>query len=243
LAVVCWLLYVLAVVALILLILPSDVKRNPVLCPVVFVLFVAPPAWVHYNWIHDPGYLFMSNGIRRLRYSDHVYAQVSKEGNRRNALGIPYLPSNLHTDAEGRAPERLESGTNAAGPVPVMWDDWSYVSTSILFRERPIPARTLPATLRLTTDTLIVAAGRWRPGIVLEVPYSAIVGVWNGADIATIGSGNVLVIVAAAGADELLFPLEVTRRGALPTRRAAVEQLVIDIEGRRRARGKREIAK
>lgn len=73
------------------------------------------------------------------------------------------------------------------------WDEYLYVATGILFPDRTLPTRTLKSSVQFGSTGLTLSAGRWRPGVVLELPFSKIVGVWNGSDIKTIDSGGVLV--------------------------------------------------
>lgn len=72
----------------------------PIVLPIVLAAFIVPPAWIHIAWVHFPGYLLMSNGIRRLYFSDFVQAQVSAAHNRRNSLDIPALPTEMRTAIE-----------------------------------------------------------------------------------------------------------------------------------------------
>jgi hypothetical protein len=60
----------------IVFVLPPGVVQDPLLFLAILVVFAAPPAWITVAWAYFPGYLFMSNGISRLRVSKQVEAQV-----------------------------------------------------------------------------------------------------------------------------------------------------------------------
>ena len=98
---------------------------------------------------------------------------------------------------------------------------------------RAVPTRTCKATLEFGSEGLTLSAGRWRPGLVLKLPYSAIIGVWNGSDIKTISSGGVLVVVVATEHDEILLLFEVAHVKAGPSERTTVEVLVTLVEQHR----------
>lgn len=200
---------------------------------IAVALFVLPPAWIHVNWVFNPEYLFTSNGARRIRFSEHVEAQVSLKSNIVNDFGIPRLPVDLRT-----SPSRGVGGADQSAHLEmtltrVLWDDYLYIPGRALIPAGPFPKRTLSAILEFGPDGLMLSAGLWRPGVVLELPYSRIIGVWNGSQIKTIDSGGVLVVVVDSGDDDLLFPFDVVRVTPKQSPRAAVEALVRLLEERR----------
>lgn len=93
----CWSAYVVISAGVMVLVVPPILYQAPVLVLCIFAAFILPPAWIHVAWVYFPGYLFMSNGIRRIRSSDIVEAQISATHNRSNALGVPPLPAELRT--------------------------------------------------------------------------------------------------------------------------------------------------
>jgi hypothetical protein len=213
------------------LVVPPILYQAPVMVLFLFATFILPPAWIHVAWVYFPGYLFMSNGIRRIRSSDIVEAQISATHNRSNALGVPPLPAELRTQA---SPPDRGAGREETTSATVAWDDYLYASSSMLFPNSAFPKAACRASLEVGSAGLTVVAGRWRPATVLELPFAMIVGVWNGSEIATIDSGRVLVVVVYTGDDELLFPFEITRWKDRPREHPAVDGLIRLIDQRRR---------
>jgi hypothetical protein len=207
---------------------------SPGLFFALIFLFIGPPAWIHYNWVFDPGYLFMSNGIRRLHFSEKIQAQISQRNNSGNNFGVPLLPVDLHTSASGSDLDRAELGNRVTTSARVVWDDYLYVAIGLLFPGMRFPRTSIPAHLELNPAGVVLAAGRWRPGILLQIPYSRIVGVWNGSSIPTIASPNVLVLVVGAENDEVLLPFEVKRAKDRTSGSTQVAKLVALTEKHRR---------
>ncbi|MET3566268.1 hypothetical protein ABIC47_001753 [Leifsonia sp. 563] len=206
---------------------------HPFLFFVVIAAFVVPPAWIHIAWIHFPGYLFMSNRIRRLYASDLVESQISRNSNRGNPYGVPSLPNDLRTAAEVPSAPNHESRQQNVTSARVVWEEYLLVSSSILWPGRPMPHTTQAARLDISADAVTLSAGRWRPGTVFELPISSIVGVWDGRKIATIDSGRVLVLVVDTGQDRVLLPFEIMRGKGQPRNRDAVKDLVHIVNQRR----------
>lgn len=233
----CWSAYVVISIAGTLLIVSPVLHAIPdviVLVLAILAAFIVPPAWIHIAWVHFPGYLFMSNGIRRVGFSDIVRAQVSVENNRANAFGVPPLAEDLRTAVPQPTSFDAGSGSGEATTATVVWDDYLYTPSSILFPKSAFPTSTCRASLQIGSDSLTLTAGRWRPATVIELPFAMIVGVWNGSEIATIDSGRVLVVVVDNGDDELLFPFEITRWKDRPREHSAVDGLIRLIDQRRR---------
>lgn len=229
----CWVAYLVIVLAIIFIFLPPVISQNFVIFLGMVTVFVGPPAWIHYNWMHDPGYLLMSNGTRRVRFSRQVQAQISRRNNVDNAFGVPRLPADLRTSAKaGRSLASLPADEEIAS-VQSAWDDYLLISSLALFPAGNYPKNTVTTRLELGADRLVLSAGRWRPGVVLNLPYSRIVGLWRGSDIATIASGDVLVVVVDTGDDEVLFPFEVIRRTAGMSKRETVDALIRQVDARR----------
>ena len=229
----CWLTYVAMVLAVIALLLPSSISYYAGMFLSFFVLAVGPPAWINYNWVYNPAYLFGSNAIRRIHFSEQVETQVSLKNNIGNSFGVAALPLDLHT-----SPATVVGGVGACDgeqitSIQVVWDDYLLVPGTTLLPTSKFPRRTVPAILEFGSGGLVLSAGRWRPGVVLELPYSRIIGVWNGSEIKTIDSGGVLVVVVGSADDELLFPFEVVRVKPKQSPRAAVEALIRVLERRR----------
>lgn len=229
----CWLAYVLATFGVIAFVLPSWIIQNPFMVLVFTLVFLGPPAWINISWVYFPGYLFGSNGIRRLLINEVVQAQVSRNRNAHNEFGVPELPADLRTSASSAGVARLEPGSSGFVSTPVVWDQHLYVASSIVFPGKAVPSRTCPAALEFGAEALLLRAGRWRPGLVLELPYDEIIGEWNGSEIKTISSGSVLVVAVATERDEVLFPFEVARVKGAPSERATVETLVARVKQRR----------
>lgn len=197
-------------------------------------VFIVPPAWIHIAWVFFPGYLFMSNGIRSVGFSDIVQAQLSAKHNHANAFDVPPLPADLRTSISLSHPDHRALVSGEATSATVAWDDYRYTPSSMLFPKSTFPNTACRARLEVDPDGLTLTAGRWRPATVFELPYSMIVGVWNGSQIVTIDSGRVLVVVVDTGEDELLFPFEITRWNDGPRERSAVDELIRLIDHRRR---------
>ena len=229
----CWSAYLATVLITVALVLPRSTTYYPGLFASLVVLAVGPPAWIHYNWIFNPAYLFGSNGIRRIRFTEQVQSQVSLKNNVGNAFGVPLVPLDLRTPLSRVAGGGGERSGADFTLIRVVWDDYLYIPGCALFPGLAVPKRTLPAILDFGSDGLILSVGRWRPGVVFELPYSRIVGVWNGSQIKTIDSGGVLVVVVDSGDDELLFPFEVVRVAPKQSPRVAVEEMIGIIEQRR----------
>ena len=228
-----WSIYGLIVLIAVVIWCWPAIPYYPVVVLLLVAAFVVPPAWIHIAWIHFPGYLFMSNGIRRLYVSDLVGSQISQNNNRGNIYGVPPLPDDLRTAAEvPSAPDR-EAPLQNITSVRVVWDEYLLVSSSILWPERPLPHTTQSARLDIRADVVTLSAGRWRPGTVFELPISSIVGVWDGRKIATIDSGRVLVLVVDTGQDRVLLPFEIMRGKEQPRNKAAVEELIHIVDQRR----------
>ena len=230
--VVCWLLYVVVSVILIFATVPPVVANYPPMFAVILAMYVCPAIWIHVLWAFNPGYLFMSNGIRRIRSSGLVEAQTSLTKNRNNEYGVPPLQDDLSTPIRSE----LASASPAAREVvrvQVVWDDYLFAASRALSSELAVPRRTMRAALRVEGSRLALEAGAWRPGAVFDLPITSIVGVWNGSEVATIGSGRVLVVVVAKGEDRLLFPLEIVRWPDRPKGVPAVEAMRDVIEARR----------
>ena len=225
----CWLAYMFVVLGVIAFALPPVIIQIPLLFWAFIVLFVGPPAWINFVWVYFPGYLF-SFTIRSLSFNDLISAQVSHHSNTYSGFGVPKLPTDLRTSIPRTVLTGLETGKGGFASTHVSWDEYLYVSSAIVFTGRKMPTRTCRATLEFGPEGLILTAGRWRPGLVLELPYSEIVGVWNGSDIKTIDSGGVLVVVVAAGQDEILFPFEVVRAKSGLNERRTVEVLISLVE-------------
>lgn len=230
----CWLANAIVVLSVIAFALPSWIIQNPFMLLVFALVFLGPPAWINVSWVYFPGYLFGSNGIGRLLFNDVVQAQVSRNSNAHNGFGVPSLPADLRTPIPRAVGTGLESSNRGFASTPVVWDQHLYVASAIVFAGRVVPKRTCRATLEFGSEGLILSVGRWRPGLVLELPYSAIVGVWNGSDIKTTNSGSVLVVVVAIEHDEILLPFEVARVRVRPNERRTAEALVALLEQHRR---------
>jgi hypothetical protein len=230
-AALCWLGYLAAVLAIMYWAFPPVLAQTPSLFLVVLVVFVGPPAWIHFNWVTAPGYLFMSNGIRRFRFSERLAAQVSRRKNADNIFGVPMLPADMRTTVCVPSASVNMSSDQRTKLVGGTWDPYLYAAAALHPDSGVLPKRTTAGAIWLDSDRLTFTAGRWRPGAVLSIPFSRVVGVWNGADIPTISSGNVIVVVVEAGGDELLFPFEVARRDSDSNRRVTVEAMVAAFRG------------
>lgn len=230
---ICWLLYVLVSVSLIILTVPPIVVTHPPIFAAVLAMYVLPAAWINLLWVYSPGYLFMSNGIRRVRPSDVVDAQISTARNRDNEYGVPALPTDLRTPIRAGAVS-VPLDTTSTVHLQVVWDEYLFAATRALLGNLPLPQRTVRATLSVGRKHLTLAAGRWRPGIVLEIPIDSIAGVWDGSEISTIDSGRVLVVVVAKGDDFVLFPFEIVRWPNRPRDLPAAKALRMLVEARRR---------
>ena len=218
----CWLTYALVVVAGLALLLPADVKQYAFAFWGVYAVFVLPPAWIHYNWVHNPGYLFGSNGIRRLRFSPQVEAQISRAANFNNAFGVPALPGNLATP---RLPPSSNRQPRRGVSAKVRWDVQLYVAAREWRPGVSIPDRTMTVGIDLNPEGVTVVAGRWRPGVLFSVGYASIVGIWNGENIATIGTSDVVVLVVDSGEDQLLLPFALVRPANGVNMREAADRL------------------
>lgn len=225
-----WLIYIAGVTSVVLFLLPPVATQDALVVGGTIVILVGPPAWIHFNWVCNPAYLFVANDIRRLHVSRYVEAQVSRSVNRTNELGVPMLPADLRTDSVDLRGE-AEADRVKVGAWQVTWDTPLYVATRLLDSRISLPRRTIRASVELREGKMVVSAGSWRPGVVLELPYAMIVGLWNGRDVPTIGSDDVVVVVADSGRDELLFPLQVARsnRGSKRSKRAVADELLHSI--------------
>lgn len=230
----CWVSYALLAHAALLIFLPPEVKQYWFAYWGIYSVLVLPAAWIHYNWVYNPAYLFGSNGIRRLRCSSQVEAQLSRNANLSNAFGVPRLPANLHT-----APESFIKSTDGDRrsqlPVKVQWDTHLYVAARLLRPHDAMPNRTITVDVHANPRNVTLTAGRWRPGIVLDVPNDSIVGTWKGESVATIGTSDVLVIVVdAKNGDEVLLPLAVVRPTKPLSKRDVVDELQRHVNAARR---------
>lgn len=200
---------------------------------ILLAVFILPPAWVHILWVNFPEALFVSGGPRSIGFSDLIQAQISAKNNHANPYGVAPFPAKLRTmvSQSASADDGMRIGDIAS--VTVAWDDYLYTPTRLLFPTTRLPRTSWRANLEIGPIALTLTAGRWRPAIVVELPYSMIVGVWNGSKIATIDSGRVLVVVVDTGEDELLFPFEIMRWKDRPRQSSAVDELIRLVEQRR----------
>jgi hypothetical protein len=166
-----------------------DILTLPAIACTVFAGFLAIPAYVQLIWIFTPEQFLRS----KLHFSDPVSAQISLNSNR-SSFGFP--SARMAADLRNLVDGHRSSPASGEITVRTGWDEWLHVATTLLGVSEPLPSTSTLARAEFSRDRVRVAAGYWRPGVVLELPTSRIVGIWKGSEVATIGGGNVLVLVA-----------------------------------------------
>ena len=217
-----WLAYLPAVYFFMIDMTP-DILTLPAIACTVLGGFVAVPAYLQLIWIFTPEQFLRS----KLHFSDPVSAQVSLNSNR-SSSGFP--KARMAADLRNLVDDHRSSPVSAEIRVRTGWDEWLHVATTLLGVPQPLPSTSTLARAELSRDYLRVAAGYWRPGVVLELPTSRIVGIWKGSEVATIGGGNVLVLVAETDNDLILVPLQVHRWTWAGRSARSVPELIARIE-------------
>jgi hypothetical protein len=110
--------------------------------------------------------------------------------------------------------------------VRTAWDRFLYVAASLSGLPDSQNRRGTKAALSIDASGLALLIGRWRPGVLFEVPPSLIVGLWNGADLPTIDDRRVLVVVIDHAGDQVLLPFSVDSWSDGQSRHFRVDELI-----------------
>ncbi|MEN0083273.1 MAG: hypothetical protein AAGC66_00765 [Leifsonia sp.] len=193
-----WAAYLSSVVLLLLSFAPF-IFQQPAGAALVIAIFAAIPAGIQVIWLLNPGFFYIS----RLRFDPAVAAHL-----RPSLQSYAWLEgglSNLHSTT-WVTPDRLRPIF-----VHISWDQWAQVASGLVEAPRSGPKTGSVARLEVSSRGAEFLAGYWRPGRVLHVPASNIVGLWKGSEIGSIGGRQVLVLVIKTAGDDVVFPLQVRR--------------------------------
>lgn len=219
-----WVAYLATVLVVVFAVTPG-IFAYPLAVGTVVSIFVAMPAAAQLVWIFCPGFFYVS----RLRFNHSVRGHVSPDAAELGiASGQPAWP-NLRN---------LTSVHSENAPVPSLvlsvrtdWDQWLFVALRLLGVQEPGPATSSAARLVITHERFALSAGYWRPGVVLELPTSRIVGIWKGSEIRTIGDRRVLVLVLETDSGPVILPFQVHRWSTKTSHSRDTDELILAIEG------------
>lgn len=228
---VAWIVYVLAVLIFLYLAFPFAFTE-PVRAVFLVGILVAMPGSVHLLWIFVPGYFYVS----RLRFTNSVKGQISPDSGRRPASSLNVAASTLSNLSGAGSAER--SAQPVVLSVRTDWDQWLFAAIRLLGVRDPGPTTSSTARLEITSNGLELLVGYRRPGVVLGVSASRVVGIWKGSEIDGIGDSRVLVLVVESDEDVVLFPFHVHRWKSRTSSSRNVDDLIWRIEATwERARG------
>lgn len=195
----------------------------PRLAILVLVTFLITPAIVRLMLVHTPGYFFLT----KLRYSEDVARQVSLLMYRRLSPQGSSAASDWGNLVWRRSSRQ---STPARLCIRTDWDAWVFVGARLLGARTLEPRRSSLARVDVTPKGVRLLAGYVWPGVVLEVPTSAIVGVWSGSELPTIGGGNVFVLAVASDEDQILLPFRVHQWREDGVRSENVRELIARVQ-------------
>lgn len=230
-----WIVYVVAVLLFLYLAFPFGFTE-PVRAVLLVGVLVAMPGSVHLLWIFVPGYFYVS----RLRFTYSVKGHISPDSGRRPASSLNVAASTLSnlSGAGAGAGAAERSAQPVVLSVRTDWDQWLFTAIRLLGMRDPGPTTSSTARLEITSNGVELLVGYWRPGVVLGVSSSRVVGIWKGSEIDSIGDSRVLVLVVESDEDVVLFPFQVHRWKSGTSSSRNVDDLIWQIEATwERARG------
>lgn len=222
-----WIVYVVAVLLFLYLAFPFGFTE-PVRAVLLVGVLVAMPGSVHLLWIFVPGYFYVS----RLRFTYSVKGHISPDSGRRPASSLNVAASTLSnlSGAGAGAGAAERSAQPVVLSVRTDWDQWLFTAIRLLGMRDPGPTTSSTARLEITSNGVELLVGYWRPGVVLGVSSSRVVGIWKGSEIDSIGDSRVLVLVVESDEDVVLFPFQVHRWKSGTSSSRNVDDLIWQIE-------------
>ncbi|NUU08651.1 hypothetical protein [Leifsonia sp. C5G2] len=193
-----WAAYLSSVVLLLLSFEPF-IFEQPAGAALVIAIFASIPAGIQVIWLLNPGFFYVS----RLRFDPAVTAHL-----RPSLQSHAWLGGSLNNlrSTNSVVPDRLRLVS-----IRTIWDQWTHTASGLVGAPRPGPKTGSVARVEISSRGAEFLVGYWRPGRVLHVPASNIVGLWKGSEIGSIGGRQVLVLVIKTSGDDVVFPLQVRR--------------------------------
>ncbi|MDH6181565.1 hypothetical protein M2152_001747 [Microbacteriaceae bacterium SG_E_30_P1] len=176
----------------------------PPIIAVKLVLLLGTPAVLHLLWVYFSEYYELPGP--RVRLSDQMLAQVSRNTNHKYESAVARLPSDMS--------DLPLLGAEDPGPHPTLrvyssFDTWLLNGALAAGLLAARPNKGMSITLLVEPSGITVLGGWWRPAILFTVPTTQICGLWDGDSISTIGDRDVLVVVVCTEDGQVLLPFDV----------------------------------